>query len=85
MNAVDYFFSESKKSEQLFILNENEQITHKALYEKVEKLAAFLNSEFGSGKNMLIYSGNSYFFVLAYLSTGICVSSLASCRCSKKV
>ncbi len=68
MNAVDYFFSESKKSEQLFILNENEQITHKALYEKVEKLAAFLNSEFGSGKNMLIYSGNSYFFVLAYLS-----------------
>ncbi|MCF6240418.1 MAG: AMP-binding protein [Bacteroidales bacterium] len=68
MNAVDYFFSESKNSEQLFILTENEQITHKILYKKVEKLAAFLNSEFGSGKNMLIYSGNSYFFVLAYLS-----------------
>lgn len=68
MNAVDYFFSESKKSEQLFILNEKEQITHKDLYEKVEKLSAYLNAEFGSGKNMLVYSGNSYFFVLAYLS-----------------
>ncbi len=68
MNAVDYFFSESKNSDNLFILNEKEQVTHKELYQKVEKLAAFLNSEFGSGNNMLIYSGNSYFFVLAYLS-----------------
>ncbi len=68
MNAVDYFFSESKNSDNLFILNEKEQITHKQLYQKVEKLAAFLNKEFGSEKNMLIYSGNSYFFVLVYLA-----------------
>ena len=77
MNAVDYFFSESKNSDNLFILNEKEQITHKQLYQKVEKLAAFLNKEFGSEKNMLIYSGNSYFFVLVYLaiikSGNVCV------------
>ncbi len=68
MNAVDYFFSESKNSNQLFILNENEQITHAQLYQNVEKLASYFNHELGFGKNVLLYSTNSYFFVLAYLS-----------------
>ena len=68
MNAVDYFFSESKNSKQLFILNENEQITHAQLYQNVKKLASRFNKKHGSGKNILLYSNNSYFFVLAYLS-----------------
>ncbi|MEN8120602.1 MAG: AMP-binding protein [Bacteroidota bacterium] len=68
MNAVDYFFSESKNSEELFILNENEQLTHNQLYNNVEKLSAFFSKEIGFGKNILVYSNNSSFFVLAYLS-----------------
>ena len=68
MNAIDYFFAESKKSEQLFILNENEQISHAQLFNNVERLAFNFKQKFGSGKNILLYSNNSYFFVLAYLS-----------------
>jgi len=68
MNAVDYFFSESKNSERLFILNENEQISHSQLYKNVEKLAAFFKKEIGTEENILVYSNNSSFFVLAYLS-----------------
>lgn len=68
MNAVDYFFSESKNSNQLFILNDNEQITHSQLYENVEKLALYFKKEIGIGKNILVYSNNSSFLVLAYLS-----------------
>ncbi len=68
MNAVDYFFSESKNSKQLFILNENEQISHSQLYENVEKLAFYFKKEMGIGKNILVYCNNSYFFLLAYLS-----------------
>jgi len=77
MNAVDYFFSESKSSDSLFILNDNEQISHSQLYENVVKLAYFFNKEIGIGKNILIYSNNSCFFVLAYLaiikSENVCV------------
>lgn len=77
MNAVDYFFSESKNSEQLFILNDNEQISHALLYKNVLKLAAFLKGEIGQDEHILLYSANSYFFVLAYLaiikSGNVCV------------
>ena len=77
MNAVDYFFSESKNSNELFILNDNEQISHALLYENVIKLATYFRDEFGIGENIILYSGNSYFFVLSYLaiikSGNICV------------
>ena len=77
MNAVDYFFSESKTSERLFILSDKEQVSHALLHANVMKLAAIYKEEVGDDENILLYSSNSYFFVLNYLaiikSGNVCV------------
>ncbi len=77
MNAIDYFFEYSKNSDKIFLLNKREQISHGDLYSKACKIALYLNNNVGSKQNILLYSTNNQFFILAYLgiikSGNICV------------
>ncbi|NJO90269.1 MAG: long-chain fatty acid--CoA ligase [Chloroflexia bacterium] len=77
MNAVDYFFQNSKDSSEIFLANKREQTTHNELYKKTCQVASFLAREYGTKQNILLYSTNSKFFIISYLaiikSGNICV------------
>ncbi|MFN8258949.1 MAG: AMP-binding protein [Bacteroidales bacterium] len=77
MNAIDYFFEYSKSSENLFLLNKREQISHSGLFKRINLLAAWLNKKVGSGKNILLNSTNNLFFIQSYLgiikSGNVCI------------
>lgn len=68
MNAVDYFFENSKNSNKLFIANKREATTHKELYEDTCKVATFLNNNYGTNNSILLYATNSRFFIVTYLA-----------------
>ena len=68
MNAIDYFFENSKNSEEIFIANKRELTTHNELYRKTCQIASFLTHKFGTEQNILLYSTNSKFFILSYLA-----------------
>ncbi len=68
MNAIDYFFENSKNSDELFLVNKREQTTHNELYQTVCRVSSFLNDKYGTGKNILLYSTNTRFFIVCYLS-----------------
>jgi long-chain acyl-CoA synthetase len=77
MNVVDYLFFNSKDLKKDFVLGPIEQIFFNQLYEKVTKLAQYLNKEVGENKNIVLMSHNSVFFLIAYLgimkSGNVCV------------
>ncbi len=77
MNAVDYFFENSKNSNGLFIHNKSEQISHSELYVKTNLLASFIRKKTGIAQNILLCSNNNRFFVICYLaiikSGNVCV------------
>jgi len=77
MNAVEYFFENSKHSNELFIRNKTEQISHSELYIASHHLATHLNEKFGTGKNILLCSTNNRFLITCYLgiigSGNVCV------------
>ncbi len=77
MNAVDYFFENSKNSDNLFLKNKREQITHNELYQTVCRLATFIEDNYGKANKMIICAPNTKFSVIAYLaiikSENICV------------
>lgn len=77
MNVVDYFFFNSKNLKKDFVLGQIEQISFDQLYERVTKLAQYLNKEVGENENIILMSQNSVFFLIAYLgimkSGNVCV------------
>jgi acyl-CoA synthetase (AMP-forming)/AMP-acid ligase II len=77
MNAIDYFFENSKKSNKLFLLNKREQISYNSLYTKTCQLALYLNKSFGTKQNILLLSTNNLFFIISYLgiikSGNVCI------------
>jgi long-chain acyl-CoA synthetase len=77
MNAIDYFFENSKNSNEIFIANKREQATHNDIYIKTCLVASFLTKEYGTEKKILLYSTNTKFFIVSYLaiikSGNICV------------
>lgn len=77
MNCVDYFFEKTSLSSKDFIIGTQEKISFEAVYEASNKVAAFLNSEIGSGEKIILVGQNSVFLVAAYLgilkSGNICV------------
>ncbi len=77
MNAVDYFFENSKDSNEIFLANKREETTHNELYKRTCQIASFLAREYGTEQNILLYSANSKFFIVSYLaiikSGNICV------------
>ena len=77
MNCVDYFFGNTSGFEKDLLLGSQEPISYQSVYEKVLSLAYFLNQDIGTGKNILLVSQNSSFFIIAYLgilkSGNICI------------
>ena len=77
MNIFDYFFLYSKDLKKDFVLGPIEQISFDQLYERVIKLAKYLNREVGENENIILMSHNSVFFLIAYLgimkSGNVCV------------
>ena len=77
MNVVDYFFFNSKDLKKAFVLGPIEQISFDQLYERVTKLAQYLNKEVGENENIVLMSHNSAYFLIAYLgimkSGNVCV------------
>lgn len=77
MNAIDYFFENSKTLEKLFLVNKREQISYSDLYKKTIQIASFFRYKYGTQQNIILYSTNSLFFIVSYLaiikSGNVCV------------
>ncbi|MBN2349844.1 MAG: AMP-binding protein [Bacteroidales bacterium] len=77
MNVFDYFFSETKTFDKLFVLGPKEQITFNQLYENSLKISKFINSICGTNKYIYLIGPNNVFFITVYLaifkSGNICV------------
>ena len=77
MNCVDYLFEKSKSLQKDLILGIQENISYQSIYEKALDIACYLNEKVGKGKNIILISQNSSFFITAYLgilkSGNICV------------
>jgi acyl-CoA synthetase (AMP-forming)/AMP-acid ligase II len=69
MNFVDFLFEQSRGSDGVFIAGVKETMTFRELYGKIERLSKWIAREHGSGKEFLILSDNSVFFILTYLAT----------------
>jgi long-chain acyl-CoA synthetase len=67
MNAFDFFFERSLKSDKLFLLGPRETINHRELYERSTLFAGFLSRTYGAKQNILLLVPNSLFFITAYL------------------
>ena len=68
MNAFDYFFEISAGLDKNFVLGPKETISYRDLFHSSNKLASYLNKEFGKNQNILLLSPNSLFFITAYLA-----------------
>ena len=77
MNVFDYFFESTKNLEKDFVLGSKETISFKQLYNDSLKIASYLKSSIGVGKNIIVICPNSIFFLTAYLgilkSGNVCV------------
>jgi long-chain acyl-CoA synthetase len=67
MNCFDYFFEQSKSLEKSFVVG-REGISFPVLFQQTNKLAAYISQKAGTGKNVLLLSANSVFFITAYLA-----------------
>ncbi len=67
MNAFDYFFEFTSEQERSFLVGK-ENLSFKNLYQSSRSLAAYLEAEFGHGKNILLLSVNNAFFLTAYFA-----------------
>jgi acyl-CoA synthetase (AMP-forming)/AMP-acid ligase II len=68
MNAFDYFFENTYKLKKNFVLGPKETISYHDLFNRSEKLAAYLNATVGKVQNILLIAPNSIFFITAYLT-----------------
>ena len=77
MNCVDYFFENTYSLKKNLLLGTQETITYQTIFERCLTLASFLNQKIGTGKEILLVSQNSSFFITAYLgilkSGNICI------------
>ena len=67
MNVFDYLFDSTKDLEKDFLLGSKETISFNKLYNDSLRVASFLKQNIGEGKNVLLISPNSVFFLTAYL------------------
>ena len=76
MNAIDYFFEHTSGLDKPFLVG-REEITYKELHNEILKLASWIRSEVGTGKNIIILSVNNLFMLKAYLaiikSENVCI------------
>ena len=67
MNVFDYLFDSTKDLTKNFLLGSKETISFNKLYNDSLRVASFLKQNIGEGKNVLLISPNSVFFLTAYL------------------
>ena len=68
MNFVEFLFASCRESEECFISGVKERVSHRELYERVERTSKWISKRYGSGKEFLLLADNSVFFVVSYLS-----------------
>lgn len=68
MNAFDYFFESSKNLNKEFLLSSRESIGYKQIYSQSLRFANYLTTQIGTGKNIILVSPNSAFFIITYLA-----------------
>jgi len=68
MNAFDYFFEYTRDLNKDFVLNKNDSVSFKQLYDNSVKLASWLRNEIGQEKPVLLLTPNSVFSVTVYLA-----------------
>lgn len=68
MNVVDYLFENHKSSKKEFIYGLTESITIGDLYDKVERTAKNIVKVHGVGKEIILISENSVFFLVSYFA-----------------
>jgi len=67
MNAFDYFFENTSKKDDLFLVGK-ENVSFRQLYNSSLQLATWLKKEFGQKQNILLLSVNNQFFLTAYFA-----------------
>ena len=77
MNVFDYFFEHSKNSGKDFVISGKDRVSFADLYKDSLRFASYLREFVGEGRNILLISPNSRFFITAYLgilkSGNVCV------------
>lgn len=77
MNCFDYLFENTNSFKKDFIIGCQETSSYQFIFESSCRMANFLNNRIGKGKNIVLVSQNSSFFIIAYLgilkSGNICV------------
>ncbi len=68
MNAFDYFFEHSAALQKDFVVGPAEKISYVNLHSNCQILSAEVARRFGQGRNILLISENSVFFITVYLS-----------------
>jgi acyl-CoA synthetase (AMP-forming)/AMP-acid ligase II len=68
MNVVDYLFENVKSSKKEFLYGLPESITMGDLYARVERTAKNIVKTFGVGKEIILISENSVFFLVSYFA-----------------
>lgn len=85
-NFVNFLLKNKQETDKEFILGSKEFLSYGELYDKVNSLAAYIYEKYGSGKEFLLLSDNSIFFIISYLSiikSGN-IAVLVESRASKK-
>lgn len=77
MNCFDYLFEHTSSFKKDFVIGCHETSSYRYIFESSAQVANFLNNRIGKGKNIVLVSQNSSFFIIAYLgilkSGNICV------------
>ncbi len=68
MNFIDYLFEQTRDLSKECILSRDGALTYQDLMSKVDELAAYIIASIGWGKECLLISENTLFFVIAYLA-----------------
>jgi long-chain acyl-CoA synthetase len=68
VNAADYLLEKTAGKEGLFVAGTKETISYKELHIKVNALSEYLRRDYGEGKEIMLLSQNSVFFIVSYLS-----------------
>jgi long-chain acyl-CoA synthetase len=68
MNFAEYLLENTRGKTTDFVLGNRYRLNYHDLHEKVNGLSSYLRERFGFGNEMLLYSDNNTFFIIAYLS-----------------
>jgi acyl-CoA synthetase (AMP-forming)/AMP-acid ligase II len=67
-NFTHWLFEETKDKENIAVSFENRNMTYPYLYLQIKNTSKKIGNEIGVGKNIILISDNSPFFVISYLS-----------------